>query len=121
MVCVLGFESLVQLSDFGPDWPQKARDGRNHHPAAQQDKSIDHAAERRERDLRFVRSIMLNYAQADADLVAFIMLHNQPRFSHKQKIRVSYAPWEKKKGFWWGMVMVAGVILLPGAEHIVSS
>lgn len=47
--------------------------------------------------LRVVQSIMLNYAWPDADLVAFIMLHSQPRVSHKQKIRVSYVPWEKKE------------------------
>lgn len=93
-VCVLGVESLIQLSEFSPDWTQKESDRVNQHPADQQDKSIDHAAER---DLRFVPSIMLNYAQPDADLVALIMPHNQPRVSHKQKIRVSYVPWEKKK------------------------
>lgn len=47
--------------------------------------------------MRAVQSITLNYAWPDADLAAFIMPHNQPRVSHKQKIRVSYVPWEKEK------------------------
>ncbi len=96
-MCVLGVEPLTQLSEFSPDWLQKESDWGEKRPADQRDESIDHAAARRERDLRSVQSIMLNYAWPDADLVVFIMPHNQPRFPHKQKIRVSYVPWEKKK------------------------
>lgn len=51
---------------------------------------------------------MLNYARPDVDLVAFIMQHNRPRVSHKQEIRVTYVPWEKKEKR-SGMATAAGV------------
>lgn len=49
----------------------------------------------------------------DADLVAIIIPHKQPRVSHKQKIRVSYVQMEQERR---GETerLGAGIILLPG-------
>lgn len=98
LVCVLGVESPTQLSEFSPDWPQKERErwrGEN----SQQISGIRVLITLlwAKTGFKSIRSIMLNYAWPDADLVAFIMLKNQPKLSFKLKIRVSFVQWGEKR------------------------
>lgn len=100
-MCVLGLASLSlsQLAAFSSDWllNEGALQG-NEHGTDQRDKKVLITQQSAE------NGIWASHAPSSSvtpgqmlTLWPFVILQNQPRVSHKQKIWVSYVPWEIKQ------------------------
>lgn len=100
-MCVLGLASLSlsQLAAFSSDWllNEGALQG-NEHGTNQRDKKVLITQQSAE------NGIWASHAPSSSvtpgqmlTLWPFVILQNQPRVSHKQKIWVSYVPWEIKQ------------------------
>lgn len=102
-MCVLGLASLSlslsQLAAFSSDWPLKERALQgNEHGTDQRDKKVLITQRSAENGIWTPHAPSSSVTPGQMlTLWPFIMLQNQPRVSHKQKIWVSYVPWEKKQ------------------------
>lgn len=91
--------SLSQLAAFSSDWllKERALQG-NEHGTDRRDKKVLITQRSAENGIWAPHAPSSSVTPGQMlTLWPFVMLQNQPRVSHKQKIWVSYVPWEKKQ------------------------